>query len=118
MLKGILIAVISVLAVIVAVRLLYALVLLVVLLVSALVNGVIVPVIRGVIFYIIVPVLQAVGFVITLPFRIIGAIFAPCRLAPASSLVLGPVCRNNTCRCGNPTEARFCRRCGATIAAF
>ena len=118
MLKGILIALISVLAVIVAVRLLYAVFLLLVLLVSALVNGVIVPLFRGIIFYIIVPILQAIGFVITLPFRIVGAVFAPCRLAPASSLVLGPVCGNNTCRCANPTEARFCRRCGSTIAAF
>lgn len=118
MLKGILIAVISVLAIIVAVRLVYALFLLVVMLVSALINGLVIPVIRGVIYYIIVPVLQAIGFVITLPFRMAGAVFAPCRLAPASSLVLGPVCANTTCRCANPTEARFCRRCGTTIAVF
>ena len=117
MLKGILLTVISVLAVIVAVRLLYAIFLLLVMLVSAMINGLVIPVIRGV-FFVMLPVLQAIGFVITLPFRFLGAVFAPCRLAPASSLVLGPVCANSTCRCANPTEARFCRRCGATIAVF
>ena len=118
MLKAILLAVISVLAVIVAARLIYAIVLLLIMLVSAVMNGVVIPVFRGIFLGIVLPILRAIGFVITLPFRVIGAVFAPCRLAPASSLVLGPVCANNTCRCANPTEARFCSRCGATIAAF
>lgn len=118
MLKAILLAVISVLAVIVAARLIYAIVLLLITLVSAVINGLVIPVIRGIVFFIIVPILRAIGFVIALPFRAIGAVCAPCRLAPASSLILGPVCGNYTCRCANPTDARFCRRCGTTIAAF
>lgn len=110
MLKALLLAIIAVLAAIVAARLLYAVVLLAILLISALFNGVLIPVLRGV-FWLVVQT-------ISLPFRVLAAIFRPLRLAPASSVVLGAACVNTACRCANPAEARYCRRCGAAVAAF
>lgn len=110
MLNALLIAIITVLAVIVAARLVYAFALLGVMVVSALVRGVIVPVF-GALFWVIAQIVM-------LPVRIVAAVFRPFSLAPASGLVLGPLCSNASCRCSNPTQARYCRRCGASVAAF
>lgn len=116
MLKAVLIAIISVLAVVVAIRLAYAIILLSVMLISALLRGVVAPLLRGIWLFVVRPVFWTIGQIIALPFRLAAALLRPFTAGQVSSLVLGPVCRNGACRCANPTEARFCRRCGATVA--
>ncbi len=60
-----------------------------------------------------------VGWVIALPFRAIG--IGP-SLGGRSRYVVSPVtlgvpCGNLRCSCENPAGARFCRRCGRTLAS-
>jgi hypothetical protein len=116
MLEGLLIALITVLAVIVAVKVLYILVLLAAMLISGIfrLTGLL---FRGVYLFVLRPVFWIVSHVITLPFRLAGLILRPMLPAAASGVVLATACRNGACQCANPAAARFCRRCGVTIAA-
>jgi len=56
--------------------------------------------------------------VVKLPFRAVGWILG---LRPAVTRVraepplLGTLCPERRCRCGNPASARFCRRCGRVL---
>jgi hypothetical protein len=108
MLKALLLAIITVLAVIVAAKLLYALVILAVVLLSAILR---------VIAFLVGGLFRVIGEVITLPFRILGMVLHPAAAGPVSGLTLGTLCRNDSCRCPNPGVARFCRQCGAILSA-
>lgn len=60
------------------------------------------------------------GWTVALPFRLAGVgppLHGP-RLATAGGGVeLGVPCDNGLCGCANPASARFCRRCGGTLAS-
>lgn len=115
--ETILLALITVLAVIVAVKAAYAILLLVGAVVSLVVRRGVVPLLRGVHLLVFRPVFWIVGHTIMLPFWLAGAILRPTpATVPVSGLTLGAVCRNGACRCANPTAARFCRQCGAMLA--
>ena len=116
MLEGLLIALITVLAVIVAVKVLYILMLLAAMIISGIFR-LIGLLLRGVYLLVLRPAFWIVSQIITLPVRLAGLILRPMLPAAASGVELGTACRNGACRCANPAAARFCRRCGVTIAA-
>jgi hypothetical protein len=107
MIKALLLAIITVLAVVVAVKLLYALVLLAIVLLSAVFRCV---------GFVLRSVFWLIAELIAVPFRLTGMVLHPCcGGAPVSGLTLGTICRNAGCRCPNPGSARFCRQCGAAL---
>ena len=116
MLKALLVTLIAVLTVVLAVKVVYAVVLLALVIVSAVLRGVVLPILTLAYVLVVRPAFWVVGETIALPFRLAGVVLHPVVPAGAASgLVLGPVCRNHGCRCANPTGARFCRRCGAVM---
>ena len=44
-----------------------------------------------------------------------ASVFAPPRTRRPAN---GQACANALCRCDNPTDARFCRRCGRSLPAL
>ena len=116
MLEGLLLALIAIIALVLAVKVVYAIVLVAMMLVTSIVRGILYPIFAGVWNLIVRPSAWLAGEILVLPFRVMGVMLRP--VAPAgvaSGLILGPICRNHGCRCANVAGARFCRRCGSAL---